>query len=183
MQVSGFIATSGTPTYQTMRIDIERLVSMKAGTYKIPGYERDDIAQEIRLVAFKALEKYDATKNHSTPFHFIARCVDNYLINLRRDNDAFLSARKIKEADSKTLDRLDCKRKVYYPASLSDDEFSDLFNVAKGHEYDVHESVLALLTPDLHESYWLLVNNGQHAISKQHFAKIKKIVVTLFEDR
>lgn len=175
-------ASGSGPSYESLQVDIERLVSMKAGTYKIPGYDREDIAQEIRLVAFKALAKYDAKKNHSTPFHFIARCVDNYLINLRRDNDAFLSARKLKEADNKTLDRLDCKRKVYYPASLSEDEFANLFNVNRGHEYDVHESVLAILPFELHDAYWLVIKHGQHAVPKQQFAKIKKVVIELYKD-
>ena len=168
------------PTYASLATDIERLVSMKASSYNIPSYEREDIAQEIRLVAFKALEKYDSDKNHSTPFHFIARCVDNYLINLRRDNDAHISQRKLKEADERTINRLNEKRKLYYPASLSEDEFVDLANNPQGCDYDVHETVLAILPSGLHASYWLLIKHGQGSISKQHYSRIKKIVIELF---
>lgn len=170
------------PTYDGLHDDIERLVSMKAHTYKIPGYEREDIAQEIRMVAFKALGKYDATKNHSTPFHFIARCVDNYLINLRRDNDAFISMKKLNEADSRTIERIENKRRLYYPASLSEDEYSNSLDVVHSCDNDVHESILVLLPSGLHSSYWLLVQHGQYAIPKQHFTKIKKVVLELFED-
>ena len=70
--------------YELVADDIERLVSMKVGLYSIPHFDRDDIAQEIRMVCVKALAKYDETKNHSTPFHFLARCVDNRLRNSLR---------------------------------------------------------------------------------------------------
>lgn len=168
------------PTYDSMKNDIERLVSMKARKYNIPSYEFEDIAQEIRLVAIRALEKYDALKNHSTPFHFIARCVDNYLINLRRDNDAFISKKKLEVADVGTLGRLDAKRKLYYPVPLSDDEYSDTYNAEKSHSYEVHESILVVLPSGLHASYWMLVNNGSHAIPKKDFTQIKKIVLELY---
>lgn len=161
--------------YEKLTDDIERLVSMKAPKYKIPGYEHEDIAQEIRMVAYKALQRYDAAKNHSTPFHFIARCVDNYLINLRRDNDAVISKAKLKEADQKTLDRIDKKRKVYYPVSLEDDEFAD----STPSFFEVHEIVLMHLPSGLHTSYWAMVHDGQNAVSRQHFTKIKKAVLEL----
>lgn len=168
------------PTYEDMKDDIERLVSMKAGKYKIPGYEREDIAQEIRMVAFRALKKFDPAKVHAGPFHFVARCIDNYLINLRRDNDAFLSKKKLAEADEKTLTRIDNKKRIFYPASLSDDEFADILNVEKTPECEIHESILILLPSGLHKSYWLVVENGEGAVPKEHFTQIKKVIVSLY---
>ena len=80
--------TSGLYNYEVLHDDIERLVSMKSGMYTIPGFDREDIAQEIRMMCLKALERYEPSKNHSTPFNYLARCVDNRLRNLLRDNGA-----------------------------------------------------------------------------------------------
>jgi hypothetical protein len=51
--------------YEDVAEDIERLVSMKVNLYNIPGFDRDDIAQEIRMVCVKAIDKWDASKNNS----------------------------------------------------------------------------------------------------------------------
>lgn len=171
------------PTYEDMAIDIEKIVSMKASKYKIPNYTREDIAQEIRLVAVRALKKFDPTKSHAKPFHFVARCVDNYLINLRRDNDAFMSRKKLENADISTHNRLAEKHKIYYPVSLNDEES---VNFLKGHSENTyspitfHDSVLMLLPSGLHNSYHLLIEQGQDAIPKHHFTQIKKIVIELY---
>lgn len=169
--------TSG--MYADLNDSVERLVSMKASKYKIPGYEREDVAQEIRMVAFKALQKYDATKNHSTPFYFIARCVDNHLINLRRDNDAFISRAKLNVADDSTKQRLEMKRKLYHPLQMEDqDEYTEKHYP---NYFEVHETILLYLPSGLHESYWLVAHDGQHAVPSTHFSKIKKVIFALRE--
>lgn len=165
--------------YIDLNDSVERLVSMKASKYKIPGYEREDVAQEIRMVAFKALQRYDPSKNHSTPFYFIARCVDNHLINLRRDNDAFISKAKLDVADDSTKHRLEMKRKVYYPLQMEDqDEYSEKHYP---NYFEIHETILLYLPSGLHESYWLVAHDGQNAVPPQHFSKIKKVVLNLRE--
>lgn len=177
------VASGVVPTYEDMKVDIERIVSMKAGKYKIPQWEMEDIAQEIRLVAFKALQSFDMSKNHKGPFYFIARCVDNYLINLRRDNDAFISKKKLENADDTMLRRLEEKKKILYPASISasKNEHDFLIKDTQSHIcFELHERILSVLPSGLHASYEVLVLNGPGSIPKSDFAKIKKIVLNLY---
>lgn len=161
-----------------MAIDIERLVSMKAYKFNIPGYDIEDIKQEIRMVAIKAISKFDITKNNKGPFWFIATSVDNYLINLRRDNDAVISKKKLAEADEKTLDRLEQKRKLYYPTNIDDAARPNApgLEYTFNHVYDVHDEIILHIPSGLIKSYWLLVNEGSEAISKSHFTQLKKII-------
>lgn len=168
--------TSGiTPTYEDLKDDIERLVSMKASRYKIPSFEREDIAQEIRMVAFKALKKWDASKNHSTPFHYIARCVDHYLINKRRDNDAVLTSKNPTEKDH---NRVEAKKKIYYPCHIGDYEITVNFN--KSLPFEIHEIMLKVLPSSLHTSYHMLIEQGENSISKPHFTKIRKSFIEYY---
>jgi len=189
MQASGTLnsryVTGTVPVYEDMADDIERIVSMKAYKYKIPGYTREDIGQEIRMVCIKALQKFDLSKIHGKPFHYLARCVDNYLINLRRDNDAYLSRKKLDEADEATHHRIAEKHKIYYPISLADDESVQFLKKRSEVEYspsELHDSVLLLLPSGLHNSYNLLIVHGQEAIPKHHFSQIKKVVLEVLEN-
>jgi len=164
------------PTYESLHNDIERIVSMKASKYKIPSFEREDIAQEIRMVAFKALQKWDFEKNHSTPFHYIARCVDNYLINKRRDNDAVLPS---KNPSPKDISRIEEKKKIYYPQSLSDIDLSSTFN-GKSYPFELYDSFIKILPSSLHCAWSGLIDYGENSISRKDFTKIRKIFIEYY---
>jgi len=60
---------------------IETIVSMKKGKYIYPGHDVEDLAQDIRIMCWEALQKYDEAKVGKSQFHFLARCVDNRLYN------------------------------------------------------------------------------------------------------
>jgi len=163
------------PTYESLATDIERIVSMKASKYKIPSFEREDIAQEIRMVAFKALQKWDSEKNHSTPFHYIARCVDNYLINKRRDNDAVLPS---KNPSQKDISRIEEKRKIYYPQSLSDIDLSSTMN--KSYPFELYDSFIKILPSSLHIAWSGLIEHGEDSIPRKDFTRIRKIFIEYY---
>jgi len=65
---------------------VEYLVRAKAYKYTFDCWELDDIAQEIRLICFKALEKYDGSRVVDNKLiNYFGTCVDNALKNLKRD--------------------------------------------------------------------------------------------------
>lgn len=72
------------PSYEELQPTIEKLVAMKMARWKFPGMEPDDIAQEVRILCFLALQKYDPLKEGKGVFYFLAKCVDNGLYNKGR---------------------------------------------------------------------------------------------------
>lgn len=176
LAVSGYLSI----TYESLHHDIERLVSMKAGLYTIPGFERDDVAQEIRLTCVRALSKYDTAKNHSTPFHFLAQCVDNRLRNLLRDNGATLP--KASKDDLKAIDRASQKHRLQSALSVGDDVPEDFLGFApnSSNVLEFAELVLRELPPDIKESFKILIQAGPPSISKKHLAVIKRAIRNLY---
>lgn len=170
------ISTSGHITYNELHEDIERLVSMKAGLYVIPGYDREDVGQEIRMTCAKALNRYDPDKNNSTAFHFLARCVDNRLKNLLRDNASTLA--KNKKDDNKAVARVEKKKKLQGALSVGSDidenqlgEYSSPFYFT-----EFHETIEKRLPKEIKASFSLLINNGPPAIPKSHLKIIKDTI-------
>lgn len=153
---------------------------MKAGLYVIPGYDRDDVGQEIRLTCVRALEKYDASKNNSTPFHFLARCVDNRLRNLLRDNGATLA--KNKKEDSKAIDRVEKKRKLQSAISVRDDVPEEALGGECAFRVPIEliEAVSKELSSELKYSFFILIKSGPPAIPKKHLKVIKKTIRELY---
>jgi DNA-directed RNA polymerase specialized sigma24 family protein len=167
-------------TYEAVAEDIERLVSMKVNLYVIPGFDRDDVAQEIRMVCVKALKKYDESKNHSTPFHFLARCVDNRLRNMVRDNAATLP--KNKKDDKKAQERVRKKRALHSALSVGHDipedaigDYNEMCNAS-----DLREHVSQNLPKEIRPSFTLLIKSGPPAIPKTHLKLIKKVIRELY---
>lgn len=65
---------------------IERVVLSKRNQYKFPGTSSEDLSQDIRIICFDAINRFDIkrVKNDSVEkplFSFLARCVDNALYN------------------------------------------------------------------------------------------------------
>jgi len=74
-------------TYADVEHVVEYLVKSKAYGYTFDCYAADDIAQEIRIICFNALPKFDPDKVKDGKLqNFFGRCVDNGLKNLKRDN-------------------------------------------------------------------------------------------------
>jgi len=167
-------------SYEDVAEDIERLVSMKVNLYVIPGFDREDVAQEIRMVCVKALAKYDESKNHSTPFHFLARCADNRLRNLVRDNAATLP--KSKKNDKKAQERVRKKRALHSALSVGHDIPEDAIgDYNESHSAsDLKESVELNLPEDVKVSFSILIKSGPPAIPKNHLKLIKKVIRELY---
>lgn len=168
-------------SYTSLSDDIERLVYMKAGMYSIPGYDKEDVGQEIRFTCMKAIEKYNPDKNHSTPFHFLARCVDNRLRNLLRDN-GFIVA-KNKRDDQKAVDRAERKKRLEQAAPINA-EHADSIQSNSSHGRTpiemIEEIEKHLDCPELINSLHILIHNGPPSIPKKHLRIIKKVIKELY---
>lgn len=180
--MSSGLCEQTTFTYEELIMDIERLVSMKSGLYIIPGFDRDDVGQEIRMTCVKALAKYDAAKNNSTPFHFLARCVDNRLRNLLRDNAATLT--KAQKTDERAIARAAKKRKLQNSLSVGGDIQEWQLGEAPERMYvnEFREEVESRLPTDVKPSLSLLISNGPPAISKIHLKIIKQVIREVYPD-
>lgn len=73
-------SVSGIP-YETATALVETIVSIKKKKYQFPGVDPEDVAQDIRMICWEALSRFDPDKLGKSVFHFIARCVDNRLYN------------------------------------------------------------------------------------------------------
>lgn len=108
-------------TYDNAQDLVETIVSMKKTKYNYPGVDPEDLAQDIRLMCWEALEqKFDSAKLGKSVFHFVARVVDNGLYNKFRgvylDNNppCLRCPEYIKETKSCAIDEIGCDRIVSY---------------------------------------------------------------------
>ena len=79
-----FVLASGIMGYAELQPVIEAIINTEGRRYPIPGMERDDIAQEIRLECLRVMQFYDATRIGNSPYKFLQVCVKNFLYNMRR---------------------------------------------------------------------------------------------------
>ena len=167
-------------SYETLQTDIERLVSMKCDLYTIPGYDREDVGQEIRFICLKALEKYDTAKNHSTPFNYLARCVDNRLRNLLRDNGATLP--KSQKENPKAIKRVEEKMRLQCAMPI-EDVAEDACGYAQPNIFEFVDVIKSRLpSKEIENSFSLLIHSGPSAISKEHLKIIRHTIREIYPD-
>ena len=99
---------------------------MKKAKYNYPGVDAEDLAQDIRLMCWEALEKkFDPNKLGKSVFHFVARVVDNGLYNKFRgiylDNNppCLRCPEYIKKTKSCAIEEIGCDRIVAYRDRMS----------------------------------------------------------------
>lgn len=74
-------------SYEDITDIVEYLVRTKSRSYSFGCWAPEDIAQEIRLICFKAIEHFNPDRVKPDRWkNFFGRCVDNGLKNLKRDN-------------------------------------------------------------------------------------------------
>ena len=113
-------------TYDDQITLVETIVSMKKTKYNFPGVDSEDLAQDIRIMCWQAIEhKFDHKKLGKSLFHFVARVVDNALYNKFRgvylDNNppCLRCEHYIKEDKSCAIDEVGCTRIVSYRDRMS----------------------------------------------------------------
>ena len=99
---------------------VETIVNMKKTKYNYPGIDPDDTAQDIRVMCWEALQKFDQAKLGKSLFHFVARCVDNALYNkyrgvyLENNPPCLRCPYYIKDTKGCEIDEVGCDRIVSY---------------------------------------------------------------------
>lgn len=175
--------SSGIYTYESLKDDIERLVSMKSGLYTIPGFEREDVSQEIRIICINALTKYEPLKSRTSPFNYLARCVDNRLRNLLRDNGATLP--KSKREDVRAIARCESKQRLQSALPIGDEVHEDSLGAAPitPNLSEFIDSIIQRLeSPEIRASFVLLISEGPPSIPKLHLRVIKKTIREIYPD-
>jgi len=184
---------------------VETIVSMKQKKYNYPGVDPEDLAQDIRLLCFEAIEeKYDPSKVGKSVFHFVARHVDNRLYNKFRgvyldNNPPCLRCPEYnKKEKSCNIDEVGCSRIVQYrdrmarrraiDAPLSyhsrpqDDENDDFLNnesLSVGSltgVLDLDETLRASIDPDLLDAYTLMSNGSSDQVPAHIRQKVQDSV-------
>ena len=79
-----FAVASGAPTYSDISDIVEALTNIEGRRYPIPGYDHDDIAQEIRMECLRVLPYFDSSRIGPSPYKYLQTCVRNFLYNMRR---------------------------------------------------------------------------------------------------
>jgi len=72
-------------SYEDIEPIVEKLIKSKTRKYKFDIWGEDDIAQEIRIKCFVAIQKYDPNSGAKIET-YLTTCVNNMLANLLRDN-------------------------------------------------------------------------------------------------
>lgn len=107
-------------SYYDVEDMVETIVNMKKAKYQFGGTDPEDLAQEIRLICWESLQKFDQSKVGKSVFHFVARCVDNALYNKFRgiylDNNppCLRCPEYIKETKQCAIQESGCTRIVQY---------------------------------------------------------------------
>lgn len=114
------VAASGI-SYEGVEDLVETIVSMKKNKYShFPSADPEDLAQDIRLECWRVLGFHDPQKEGKSLFHYVARCVDNFLYNKFRgvylDNNppCLRCPDYIKETKTCAIDEVGCDRIVSY---------------------------------------------------------------------
>ena len=141
--------------YEDAQDLVETIVSMKKGKYNFPGIDPEDLAQDIRLMCWQALEQsFDPDKLGKSVFHFVARVVDNGLYNKFRgiylDNNppCLRCEHYIKETKSCAIEEVGCDRIVSYRQRMAQKRaiaaplsYNAHLDQEEGSDFTAHESL------------------------------------------
>lgn len=199
---SGCLAShvSGQPhnlQYEDIHEIVEYLVRTKSQGYTFDCYARDDIAQEIRIICFKALDKLDLDRVKDGKLqNFFGRCVDNGLKNLKRDNyirtssphkkkferlddnDKSAEAEEVREKYGRHQKRI--KRRLAIKHAISIDGLGDLINndrFAREMEYkDLERYLLEKASDDILVPLKLILSGRNGEVSRKEKRRVQQFV-------
>ncbi len=188
---------SGIISYATISGTIEVLVSRESRRSLIPGMDQDDLAQEIRLVCLRVLDRFDPTRIGPSPYSFLRRCVHNYLYNMKRGvwvpnnppcNRCSLWDKKnkickVNEENCEDIKRyrrsMALKASIKRPGSLEYDVTDKSESTSKA---DLEAAIKDKLPAHLKKSYELLISGRGREISHSHKKQIRRLVKDLISD-
>ena len=113
------------PTYDELEDIIEAVVLLKKNKYQFPGVDSEDLSQDIRLMCWDCLSRYDINKVGRSIFNYLARHVDNRLYNqfrgvyLHNNPPCLRCPEYIKETKSCRINEVGCDRIKQYRAKMA----------------------------------------------------------------
>lgn len=174
--------------HQNISSTIERIVNMKRNTFVGNGYDRDDLAQEIRVRLIEATMSVDSNRSF---FHFLIKCADNLILDMWRGiyrpnnppckqcasghpcQPGGKKCRKALEYEA----MLKKRREIDQPATLHGSE-PVYFDYSLEHVIanEFHERIIAALPSYLLKSYHEMINADGKGVPSEHKRKIRLIV-------
>lgn len=158
----------------------------------------DDLKQEMRMAAIKAMAKYDATRIGPSPYKYFEQCARNHLYNLHRgvhvpNNppcvrcefwDATNKTCKIDEVGCDAIVRyrnnMELKKRIRNPGQLPEFDLTTPSGDEQIAAFLLDDSIRSILPPELIEDYDRLIS-GKPVESRKK-TKIRKIVRRMMED-
>lgn len=196
-------AASGVLTYAAASGTIESVVAMELRrTIKFDG-DRDDLAQEIRMAAIKALPRFDASRIGDSAFKFLQRCARNHLFNMNRGvhvpNNPPCNRCPLWDKQNSTckIDEVGCDAIKKYRANMAakaslrapdrlPDNRESMGSTANPDiaVFELDDSIRNALPFELIPAYELMANGRADLVESSVKVKVRKIVrKVLAEDR
>jgi len=198
-------------TYADSEDLVETIVSMKKTKYNYPGFDAEDLAQDIRLICWESLKKFDPNKLGKSVFHFVARCVDNRLYNKFRgiylDNNppCLRCEHYIKETKTCAIQESGCDRIVQYRTRMArkraiaaplsynaqldpenETDFSQHESMAVGSTtgvFDLDDTLRASLDEPLIPYYDLMTNGASHEVPPYFKRLVQRQVALILKEQ
>lgn len=181
---------------------VEYLVRTKSAGYAFDCYTKEDIAQEIRIICYRSLEKLDPERVKDGKLqNFFGRCVDNGLKNLKRDNYVRASSpykKKFEQLDEndKSPDaelirakwqhhQNGIKRKLAIKHAVPIDGLSELINndrFDREMEYkDLERYLVEAASDDIVKPLMLILNGRIKDVSRNEKRKVQQFVKKMLD--
>lgn len=177
---------------------IESIIHIEIRRPYVFDGDHDDLKQEMRMAAIRAMEKYDASRIGPSPYKFFQQCVRNHLYNLHRgihvpNNppcvrcefwDSVNKTCKIDEvgcdAILKYRDSMKLKQAIRNPGQLPEFDLTTPSGDEQIAAFLLNQSIQSILPPELLNDYNLLVSG--HFVESRKKIKIRKIIRQFLED-
>lgn len=189
------------PTYKDIEHIVEYLVNVKSRNYTFDCYTYDDIAQEIRIICFRALKHFDINRVKEDKWqNFFGRCVDNALKNLKRDNylrtsspcrgdcgflhgDEYIGNHlgKVCNRWLKFRKNLQRKMKVMHPKPIEiiGDNIKDNNQEKEVEMRDLENHVIESIPEELRKYFRMMISGKSKEVPRKYKKKIQDLVKSL----
>jgi len=184
-------------TYSDIEDIVEELVRVKCGNYTFDVYDKHDIAQEIRILCLKALKKFEPKMQPREKWiNFFGRCVDNGLMNLKRDKyvrptfshkkeyenldekDDGEEARKLREKHQQHQAKIKTKLAIRHAMPI--DGFGDIIQNRRMKDEmaykDLELHLLEQARPDIIDALRHMLNGEVHLVKPRDKKKVRAFV-------
>ncbi len=177
---------------------IEALAHTESRRHPHPGFDFEDMAQEIRMECVRVLSYYDPARIGPSPFKFLQTCVRNKLYNMQRGTlvpnnppcvrcPLWNKTKKICKINEEGCDliikyrrNMATKTAIRQPHSLEID-IIDYKKFLNTNAIILDESIRSKLPKYLIKSYEKMIGGHSREVNSKHKTLIRKIVKKLIK--